>query len=112
MSAVPDTIGVTIRRRNGSHAAMANWNSDDTTMRLANVARSACVRATTEIAMKWGPAPVIRMCPAPTRPTCAACRAVVTPAMTSAAKTAHPRYNSPSPAARTMMVTIGPCSRG
>ena len=42
MSAVPDTIGVTIRRRNGSHAAMANWNSDDTTMRLANVAR--CLR--------------------------------------------------------------------
>ena len=52
MSAVPDTIGVTIRRRNGSHAAMANWNSDDTTMRLASVARSASVRATTEIAMK------------------------------------------------------------
>ena len=41
ISAVPDTIGVTIRRRNGSHAAMANWNSDDTAMRLANVARSA-----------------------------------------------------------------------
>ena len=99
-------MGVTMRRTNGSHAAMANWNSDDTTMRLASVARSASVRATTEIAMKWGPAPVIRMWPAPTRPTCAACSAVVTPAMTSAAKTAQPRYSSPSPAARTMMVTI------
>ena len=30
-------------------------------MRLASVGSPPCVSATTEIAMKWGPAPVIRM---------------------------------------------------
>ena len=91
MSAVPDTTGVIIRRRNGSQTAMANWNSDETTMRLASVDSPPSVSATTETAMKWGPAPVMRMWPAPTRPMRAACRAVVTPPMTSAAETAHVR---------------------
>ena len=91
MSAVPDTIGVTSRRRNGSHAAMANWNSDETTTRLASVGSPPSVSATTETAMKWGPAPVIRTWPAPHRPTWAACRAVETPATINAAKTAHVR---------------------
>ena len=89
MSAVPDTIGVTSRRRNGSHAAMANWNSDETTTRLASVGSPPSVSATTETAMKWGPAPVIRTWPAPHRPTWAACRAVETPATINAAKTAQ-----------------------
>ena len=45
MRAVPDTVGVTIRRTNGSHAAMANWKSEETTMRLARVGSPPSVSA-------------------------------------------------------------------
>ena len=59
MSAVPDTTGVMMRRSSGSHAAMANCTSDDTTMRLASVDSPPFSCARTEIAMKCGPAPVM-----------------------------------------------------
>ena len=52
------------------------------------------VSARTETAMKWGPAPVMSTCPAPSRPARFACRAVTTPPITRAAKTAHDRYPS------------------
>ena len=93
ISAVPATTGVMMRRSSGSQAASANCTSDATTMRLASVASPASGSARTRIARatKWGPAPLISTCPAPSRPTRAACRAVVAPAMISAANTAHDR---------------------
>ena len=91
MSDVPETIGVMIRRSNGSHAVSANWNSDEMTIRLASMESPPSVSATTETAMNGAPAPVVSTCPAPNRPTRPACRAVTTPLIIRAAKTAHDR---------------------
>ena len=91
MSAVPETTGVMMRRSSGSHAASANGISDDATMRLASMDSPPSFSARTEIAMKWGPAPVMSTCPAPSRPMRPACRAVIAPPITSAEKTAHAR---------------------
>ena len=47
---VPETTGVNIRRSSESRAASANWNSDDTTMRLAIMAGPPFTRAATHTA--------------------------------------------------------------
>ena len=86
MITVPETTGVNIRRSNESRAASANWNSDDTTMRLALVDGPPSTRAATQTAMNAPEVPMISTCPAPTRP---AWRIVVAPLTTRAAKTAH-----------------------
>ncbi len=95
MSTVPETTGVMIRRSNGSQAASANWNSDETTMRLASMAGPPSASAVIEMAMKLGVVPEMNICPTPNRPIRTACRAVMPPLMISAAKTAHDRYLSP-----------------
>ena len=91
--AIPLTTGVMIRRNSGSQAASANCTIEAATKRLASVASPASdtVRTAIERAMKCGPAPLINRCPAPSRFALAACRAVITPAMISAEKTAHAR---------------------
>ena len=59
MMTVPDTTGVNIRRRSDSRAAMANWNSDDTTIRLAIVAGPAVTSAATHTAMNAPDVPIM-----------------------------------------------------
>ena len=52
MITVPATTGVNIRRSSERLAASTNWNSDDTTMRLAIVAGPPFTRVATHTAMK------------------------------------------------------------
>ena len=89
MMTVPETTGVNIRRSSESRAARANWNSDDTTMRLAIMAGPPFTKAATHTAMNAPEVPMMSTCPAPTRPTLTAWRIVVTPLTMSAAKTPH-----------------------
>ena len=89
MITVPETTGVNIRRSSESLAASANWNSDDTTTRLAIVDGPPLTRAATQTAMNAPDVPMISTCPVPTRPTRTAWSTVVAPLTTSAAKTAH-----------------------
>ena len=92
MITVPATTGVNILRSSESRAASANWNSDDTTMRLAIVAGPPLTKAATHTAMNAPDVPMMSTCPAPTRPTRTAWRTVVTPLTISAAKTPHDMY--------------------
>ena len=87
MMTVPETIGVNIRLSNDSRHAIANWNSDDTTIRLAIIAGPPDSSALTQTAMNAPDVPIIRMCPAPIRPTLTACRMVVKPDTNRAANT-------------------------
>ena len=89
MITVPETTGVNIRRSTDSRAASANWNSDDTTTRLAIVAGPPSTRAATQTAMNAPDVPIISTWPDPNRPTRTAWRIVVAPLTSSAAKTAH-----------------------
>ena len=57
---VPVTTGVKIRRNHDSRAAKANWNSDDTTTRLAMSAGPPSIRAATQTAMNAPLVPIIR----------------------------------------------------
>ena len=91
MMTVPDTTGVNIRRSSDRRAAMANWNSDDTTMRLAIVAGPAVTSAATHTAMNAPEVPIMSTWPAPMRPSRAACRTVVAPLTSRAANTPHAR---------------------
>ena len=91
MITVPDTTGVNIRRNRERRAASRNWNSDEMTTKLAMVAGPAPIRAATHTAMKAPDVPMMRMCPDPMRPTRTACRTVVMPLTTRAAKAAHDR---------------------
>ena len=91
MSAMPETTGVMTRLSRGSHPARANWTSDDRTIRLVSMGSPPCVIARTDTAMKWGPAPLMSTCPAPSLPTRPACRAVTTPPIARPANTAHER---------------------
>ena len=59
MMTVPETTGVNMRRRSDRRAAIANWNSDDTTMRLAIVAGPASTIAATHTAMNAPDVPII-----------------------------------------------------
>ena len=86
---VPDTTGVKIRRSSESRHAIRNWNSDETTMRLAIVEGPPLTRAATHTAMKAPDVPMMSTCPAPIRPTRTAWSTVVTPLTSSAAKTPH-----------------------
>ena len=78
-----------MRRSSESRAASMNWNSDETTIRLAIVEGPPPTRAATQTAMKAPEVPMMSTCLAPTRPTPTAWRTVVTPLTSSAAKTAH-----------------------
>ena len=89
MITVPETTGVKIRRSSESRAAIANWNSEDTTMRLAIRDGPPSTRAATQIAMNAPDGPIMSTCPAPIRPTLEAWRIVVAPLTSSAAKMAH-----------------------
>ena len=89
MMTVPETTGVNIRRSSESRAASANWNSDDTTTRLAIVEGPPSVSAATHTAMNAPDVPMMSTYPEPMRPTRTACRTVVTPLTSSAAKTAQ-----------------------
>ncbi len=55
---VPETTGVNMRRSSDSRAASANWNSDDTTTRLAMVAGPPFASATAHTAMKAPDVPI------------------------------------------------------
>ena len=103
---VPETTGVTIRRKVGSHPARANWQTAATTVRVASMAGPPASRAINEMAMYDGVAHVMSRCPAPSRPTRPDCMAVASPPITRAAKTAHSRYESPCRAERTVTATI------
>ena len=91
ISAVPETTGAMTRLSSGSHCASANWTSDDTTMRLRSVGSPPPAIASTATAMKWGPAPVMSTCPAPSLPARPACSAVTTPPIASAENMAQDR---------------------
>ena len=52
ISTVPATLGVRIRRNRESRAASANWNSAETTTRVASMAGPPLAIAATQIAMK------------------------------------------------------------
>ena len=106
MITVPATTGVNILRSSESRAANANWNSDDTTMRLAIVAGPPLTRAATHTAMNAPDVPMMSTCPAPTRPTRTAWRTVVTPLTISAAKTPHDMYESGCPAILATITTV------
>ena len=54
--------------------------------------------------MKAPAGPIVSTYPAPTRPSLAACRAVLTPLTATAQNTAHERYASVPPAARMTIV--------
>ena len=88
---VPETTGVTIRRRDGSHAASANWQRAATTVSVASKPGPPASNAINEMAMYEGVAHVMSRCPAPSRPTRPDCMAVARPPITRAAKTAHSR---------------------
>ena len=85
---VPETAGVTTRRRRGSHPARANWNSAAATTRPASSAGPPVASAVAETARYWGAVPVSTMALAPKR---LACTAVAIPFAISAAKIAHAR---------------------
>lgn len=87
MITVLATTGVNTRRSHESRFAIRNWNSDDTTTRLAMVAGPPFTRAATHTAMKAPEAPMTSTCPDPIRPSLRAWRAVVSPLIRSAANT-------------------------
>ena len=91
MITVPVTTGVKMRRNRESRAASRNWNSDETTTRLASVDGPATTRAATQTAMNAPDVPMISRCPDPMRPHRAACSTVVRPLTTIAANTPHAR---------------------
>ena len=86
---VPATTGVMMRRSMESLAASANWNTAEMTIRVASRPGPPSTSAATQTAMKAPEVPMMRMWPAPNRPTRTACRIVLRPLMTSAAKTAQ-----------------------
>ena len=87
----PDTTGVKIRRSSDSLAASRNWNSDDTTIRLAMVAGPLSRSAAMHTAKNAPDVPMIRMCPDPIRPNRTACISVVKPLTSSTENAAHAR---------------------
>ena len=91
MITVPVTTGVKMRRNRESRAASRNWNSDETTTRLASVDGPATTRAATQTAMNAPDVPMISTCPDPRRPHRAACSTVVSPLTTIAANTPQAR---------------------
>ena len=78
-----------MRRSSESRAAIANWNSDDMTMRLAIVDGPPSTSAVTQTAMNAPDVPMMSTCPAPIRPAFAVWRMVVAPLTIRAAKMAH-----------------------
>ena len=106
ITTTPATTGVKMRRSSESLDAIANWNSDDTTTRLAIVDGPPSISAATQTAMNAPDVPMIRTCPAPTRPTRTAWTMVVTPLTSIAAKTAQDRYESDCSAIRATMTTV------
>ena len=99
----PATTGVKIRRSSDSLADSRNWNSADTTIRLAISAGPPFTIAAMQTAKKAPVVPMMRMCPEPIRPTRTACSTVVRPLMNSAAKASQARY---PPEATTARITI------
>ena len=91
MITVPLTTGVKMRRNSGRRAASKNWNSAETTTRLAIVDGPPFTSAVTQTAMKAPDVPMKSTCPAPNRPTRTAWRMVVAPLISSAANMAHDR---------------------
>ena len=85
----PATTGVKMRRNNDSLAAMANWNSDDTTIRLAIRAGPPSIIAAMQTAKKAPDVPMMRMCPEPMRPKRMAWTTVAAPLTSRAAKAAQ-----------------------
>ena len=102
---VPATTGVNIRRSSDSLAASRNWNSDETTMRLAISAGPPFTIAAMQTAKKAPEVLMIRMCPEPTRPTRTAWTTVVAPPMNRAAKAAQAKYPSETSTARITIKT-------
>ena len=103
---VPQTTGVKMRRSSANFAASANWNSDDTTMRLAIVAGPALMRAAAHTAMNAPDVPMMRMCPAPILQTRAACNMVARPLTNSAANAPQARYSADWSAIRNTIATV------
>ena len=91
MSTVPDTTGVMMRLIRGSHAATANWKSDETTRRVASRAGPPSDTAAAVIATNWMVGPVTTVSPHPRRHNRTAWIVVTTALMMNAAKTAHVR---------------------
>ena len=89
MITVPETTGVRIRRSSDSRADRANWNSDETMTRVASSAGPPSTSAATHTAMKAPEVPMMRTWPEPMRPRRTACRTVVDPLTTRAAKMAQ-----------------------
>ena len=106
MVTAPETAGVMIRRSVGSHQASATCTRLHTTIRLANVAGPPAEIAVTMIAMNMAAGQVSTTWPAPNRPRCIACRAVMAAQISIAAKTLQVRYRSPRPAARIAIATV------
>ena len=89
MITVPETTGVKMPRKKERRAARANWNSADTTTRLAISAGPPWISAATQTAKNAPEVPIISMCPAPMRQRRADWSTVVMPLMSRAAKTPH-----------------------
>ena len=60
MMTVPATVGVRIRRNSDRRVASANWNSAETTTRVASIAGPPLAIAATQIAMKAPDVPMAR----------------------------------------------------
>ena len=106
ISTVPATVGVRSRLKRESFAASRYWNSDDATTSVASSPGPPFTSAATHTAMKAPEVPISSTYPAPIRPTRTACRIVLTPLTAAAANTAHVRYESLPPAARTTIAGV------
>ncbi len=104
MFTVPTRVGVSSRLNRASRIEIAMGTNEDATTRAASRAGPPSARALTETPMKATGGPIASTCPAPTRPSLAACSAVETPLTATAQNTAHDRYASVPPAARMAMV--------
>ena len=104
MFTVPTMVGVSRRLNRARRREMTMGTSDDATTRVASRAGPPSERAPTETPMKAPAGPIVSTYPAPTRPSLAACRAVLTPLTATAQNTAHDRYASVPPAARITIV--------
>ena len=88
---VPETVGVTIRRRVGSHQANATCIKLHTIIRLAKVAGPASEMVVTMIAINMAAGQVSTTWPDPNRHSCMAWKVVTAAQMSIAAKTAQVR---------------------
>ena len=91
MMTVPATAGVISRRNRARRSESVNWNSDDSTTRVASMAGPPSASAVTDTAINAPEVPMSRGYPAPKRPTRTACNTVVSPLTASAVNTAQVR---------------------